>query len=294
MATTPKVQWLWDIRYVDAPVLRWRDADNDENHTLEETLYFCNDANMNVTALVNASSGDVVERYVYDPYGKVTITDANWSVITWANSKKNEILYCGYRWDPETGLYHVRHRYYHPTLGRWTTRDPKVYSDTYNLYQYCVSAPLRGVDPLGASLIYGDLHAPRYEPPAPDNTPTHMPMPEKYPTDPPPQQPKPAQRTGLLDSILGEAELRRGRGPWRDSAQHCWAACYIAARYSVSAGQLAAAVESYTEWRHPAGDWQRDIAAQHFGAMCPIASPVAYFLFPSKMCDCCCSTSAKP
>ena len=135
-------------------VLRWRDAGGDPD--LDETLYYCNDANMNVTALVDGTSGSetfgqVVERYLYDPYGKVTITDANWSVITWANSKKNEILYCGYRFDPETGLYHVRHRYYHPTLGRWISRDID-YRDGPNVYLYVSAGPIGKVDPDGRDL----------------------------------------------------------------------------------------------------------------------------------------------
>jgi hypothetical protein len=54
-ATAVKVQWLWDQRYIDAPVLRWRDADGWGRNGLEETLYFCNDANMNVTALVKGA-----------------------------------------------------------------------------------------------------------------------------------------------------------------------------------------------------------------------------------------------
>ena len=130
------------------------DHDTDPNGSLDETLYYCNDANMNVTALVN-TSGDVVERYLYDPYGKVTITDANWSVITWANSKKNEILYCGYRLDPESGLYHVRHRSYHPTLGRWTSRDPSGYVDSMNMLEYCIGAPVSKRDPLGNDTGWG-------------------------------------------------------------------------------------------------------------------------------------------
>jgi len=80
---------------------------------------------MNVTALVDAS-GTVVERYQYDPYGSVTI------------------LY-----DSETGLYHVRNRYYHPTLGRWTKRDPWGYFDSVSLYEYVVSCPMVYVDWLG-------------------------------------------------------------------------------------------------------------------------------------------------
>jgi RHS repeat-associated protein len=95
-------------------------------------VYFCNDANtcspaagrrVNVTALVN-TSGSVVERYYYDPYGKVTICNSSWGGIAWPNSKKNEILYCGYRYDWETGLCHVRRRHYHPTLGRRLQRHP--------------------------------------------------------------------------------------------------------------------------------------------------------------------------
>jgi len=78
----------------------------------------------------------VVERYVYDPYGKVTIYDDDWSdTVTWANSKKNEVLYCGYRYDHETRLYHVRHRSYHPTLGRWMQRDPIGYHRQMSLYE---------------------------------------------------------------------------------------------------------------------------------------------------------------
>jgi len=39
---------------------------------LDEWLCGLTDANMNVTALVD-TGGDAVERYIYDPYGKVTI-----------------------------------------------------------------------------------------------------------------------------------------------------------------------------------------------------------------------------
>jgi len=44
---------VWDPGapgYVDAPVLRDRDSDDDG--TLDETVYYTTDANMNVTALV--------------------------------------------------------------------------------------------------------------------------------------------------------------------------------------------------------------------------------------------------
>jgi len=155
----PLEQYVWDVRYIDAPVVRFLDGntDGDLEDEGDSTLYYCNDANMNVTALVNAS-GAMVERYQYDPYGKVTILDGTTGGQTeWATDADqvsdvaNDILYCGYRFDSETGLYHVRHRYYHPTLGRWTARDPGSYGDGVNLYEYVAGSPGVSVDPLGLS-----------------------------------------------------------------------------------------------------------------------------------------------
>jgi len=75
---------------------------------LDQRLYYTTDANMNVTALLD-TAGDAVERYLYDPYGKVTVLDADWSVDADGESDyDNAILYCGYFFDSETGLYHVR------------------------------------------------------------------------------------------------------------------------------------------------------------------------------------------
>jgi len=163
-AETPAVQWLWDIRYVDAPVLRWRDADADPetgDFGLEETVYYCQDANWNVTAVVSAG-GHVVERYMYDAYGKATVLDgesgydADGEVTEWspdaqgASDWANERLFQGQARDAETGLYASRVRpVYHPTLGVFPGRDVAVYIDSMNLYQYCRSNPLALTDPMG-------------------------------------------------------------------------------------------------------------------------------------------------
>jgi RHS repeat-associated protein len=110
---------------------------------------------MNATALVSAS-GTVVERYVYDPYGKATFLDGDWQPTVveghgdgTVSVYASEILYAGYRFDPETGLYQVRMRYYHPTMGTFTSRDPARYADTCSLYEYCRANPLRSADPSG-------------------------------------------------------------------------------------------------------------------------------------------------
>jgi RHS repeat-associated protein len=150
VATAAKVQWLWDRRYIDAVVCRWRD-DNDDGDFADsgEQLFYCNDANMNVMALVNAS-GTVVERYIYDPYGKHTIYNADWSAtIAWGDSMRNERVFCGYRFALETYLFYVNQRFYNPSLGQWASRDPSGYGQDMTLFVYCFNNPLVFLDPLG-------------------------------------------------------------------------------------------------------------------------------------------------
>jgi len=142
--------WLdrWSVRYIDAPVLRDVNTDSDDLCD-DERLYYLNDANMNVTCLVE-DDGDVAERYVYDPYGNCTVYDDDWSdTVPWANSKKNNIRFCGYYFDNETGLYNPRNRYYHPPLGRWMSREPAHYVQGYNAYEATFSNPAIFVDPDG-------------------------------------------------------------------------------------------------------------------------------------------------
>jgi len=148
-SANPYVQYVWDLRYIDSPICRFRDEGCDG--TVEETLYYLNDVNFNVTALVSPSSGNPVERYVYDPYGRPTIYNSDWSAtIPWENSKKNEILFCGYVYDWERGDYHVRMRPFTPPLGRWRAPEHWLsYIDGANLYTYCSARPLDCADYLG-------------------------------------------------------------------------------------------------------------------------------------------------
>ena len=140
----PLDQYVWDVRYIDAPVVRFHNANTDDDYmdSGDNILYYTTDANFNVTALVDAATGDVVERYMYDAYGKVTVLEDDWTPREVnASAVANDVLFAGYRFDSETGLYHVRNRQYHPTLGRWLQRDPAAYLDGANLYAYVSDNP---------------------------------------------------------------------------------------------------------------------------------------------------------
>jgi RHS repeat-associated protein len=143
-----QVQYVWSPVYVDALVLRDRDADGSTGNGLEEWLWVQQDANFNVTALVDGS-GNVVERYVYDPYGAVTVLAPNWTVRG-SSSYGWVYQHQGIRLDSNSGLYHFRKRDYSPALGRWTSQDPLGFAagDT-NLYRFVGNSPTTVTDPSG-------------------------------------------------------------------------------------------------------------------------------------------------
>jgi RHS repeat-associated protein len=141
-----QTQYVWDPLASD--ILVERDRDPNGSGTLSERLYAQQDANGNVTALVDTSS-NLVERFVYDPYGQVTVLAPDWSGPI-SDAFSLVYLYQGGRYDTTSGLYDFRNRDYSPALGRWLQQDPIGYAGgTMNLYQMEESNPINRLDPLG-------------------------------------------------------------------------------------------------------------------------------------------------
>ena len=98
-----------------------------------------------VTGLVD-SSNQVVVRYQYNSWGKVTSTQDTSGVSL---ATLNPFRYRKYVYDPETGLYCLGSRYYDPEVGRFVNVDD-FETLTYqmdsvqgkNLYQYCFNNPV--------------------------------------------------------------------------------------------------------------------------------------------------------
>lgn len=112
-----------------------------------KTYYYLLDAQESVVGVMD-SSGNLVDSYVYDPFGNLF--------------KQNETVanpwqYASGYMDSTTGLYHFGARYYNPTLGRWTQEDPAgpnlASPDSLNPYLYVDDSPVNGTDPSGKSLI---------------------------------------------------------------------------------------------------------------------------------------------
>ena len=109
--------------------------------------YYLKDLSNTVLALAN-SSGSIVESYVYDAYGNVTIKNSGGSVIS-TSAYGNRFLFQGREYDYATQLYHFRARWYDTETGRWLSNDPIGISGGLNLYAFCSNDPVNFVDPMG-------------------------------------------------------------------------------------------------------------------------------------------------
>jgi RHS repeat-associated protein len=146
----PLKQYIWHGYYIDGQALMYHDPD--VSGTGVFTHYATHDAAFNRTATVwdNGGAGVVIERYDYDGAGRVRYLNGSFGSAA-PFFDDDESFFAGYRFDLETGLYQVRHRQYHPTLGRWLQRDPLGYVDGMSLYGY------HGLDPMGLSVWWERL-----------------------------------------------------------------------------------------------------------------------------------------
>ena len=98
--------------------------------------------------LLDAATGEPAGTYGYDAFG---------TLVSQTGDVDNRILYAGYQYDFETGLYYLNARYYDSTTGRFITEN--TYAGRYydplslNRYTYCQNNPVRYTDPSGHSFF---------------------------------------------------------------------------------------------------------------------------------------------
>ena len=79
----------------------------------------------------------VLNHYEYDAFG---------NAIRCEEQVHNRFRYTGEQYDPLTGQYYLRARYYNPVIARFTQEDT-YYGDGLNLYTYCQNNPILYHDP---------------------------------------------------------------------------------------------------------------------------------------------------
>jgi len=142
-------QYVWDPRYIDAPVARF-----DVVYNGGAPYYYCQDANFNTTAVVTGSSGTVAEQCSYDAYGKTTYySSGSWSNSSVATATANYLTFTGQYVHAKTRIMNFKNRIYNPATGTFMTND-NGYPDGMNRSAaYFVP---NGTDPTGLWKITRD------------------------------------------------------------------------------------------------------------------------------------------
>jgi RHS repeat-associated protein len=173
------------IKYFDGPGIDQHLARQDQAGVVS---YYASDHLGSVGDVTDSAGGVVVTRR-YDPWGTLL-----------AGSATAGYAYTGRDWEPETGLYYYRARYYEPTLGRFLSEDPIGLSGGTNFYSYVYGDPTNLIDPLG---LFGSS--------GPQPNPQPAPAPPRPPGSPSPHTPTcnncPAQVPAGFNQVCWNAAL---------------------------------------------------------------------------------------
>ena len=91
----------------------------------------------------------VLNHYEYDAFG---------NTVSCEEQVHNRFRYTGEQYDPLTGQYYLRARYYNPVIARFTQEDT-YYGDGLNLYTYCQNNPVLYHDPTGHGTKENSLYS---------------------------------------------------------------------------------------------------------------------------------------
>jgi len=131
-----------------------------EQTPTEEKLYYLHKDYQGTTLAVTDESGDVLQRYAYDPWGRRR-DPGSWRNYTATEIEQQNFLfargYTGHEHLDEFGLINMNGRMYDPLLGRMLSPDNYVQapgnSQNFNRYSYAMNNPLVYTDPDGEFIV---------------------------------------------------------------------------------------------------------------------------------------------
>ena len=114
--------------------------------------YFYHTNHLGSVMAITDRSGEIVERYEYDPFGKVSFYNGSGTALM-KSAIGNEVLFTGRSYNAESGLYDYRARTMNPNIGRFVQVDPLLYVDGMNALGYVNNNSIINKDVLGLESI---------------------------------------------------------------------------------------------------------------------------------------------
>lgn len=115
---------------IDEPLARY-------DESLAPLTYYHADGLGSIVSHTDTSGAETFSRS-YDAFGNLE-----------TGASEPGYAFTGREWDPETGLYYYRARYYDPKIGRFISEDPIRWAGGFNLYAYVSNAPTNWIDSQG-------------------------------------------------------------------------------------------------------------------------------------------------
>ena len=122
------------------------------NESTLQRIWFHKDERGNIIA-ISDGNGTIYERYRYRVYGEHEVLNADFTPKTTA--AVSPFLWSGSLYEPETGLYWMRNRYYHIDMHRFINQDPDA-NNLGNGFAYVAGMVIEASDPTGLFVIWED------------------------------------------------------------------------------------------------------------------------------------------
>jgi len=112
-----------------------------------DNVYYYHKDGLGSVVNLTDSSQSIVKGYTYKSFG---------DIYAETGSVVQPFTFTGREYDPESGLYYYRARYYDPRAGWFLTKDPIGFAGgDVNLYRYVWNSPTNWIDPWGFSKTKG-------------------------------------------------------------------------------------------------------------------------------------------
>ena len=130
------------------------------NESTLQRIWFHKDERGNIIA-ISDGNGTIYERYRYRVYGEHEVLNADFTPKTTA--AVSPFLWGGSLYEPETNLYWMRNRYYHPDMHRFINQDPiGIWGDANNLgngFAYVAGMVIEASDPTGLASVWETIQS---------------------------------------------------------------------------------------------------------------------------------------
>jgi RHS repeat-associated protein len=110
-----------------------------------QTYFMSKEPDGSVDGLIKESDRTVAAQYTYTPWGEFDSPDQQ--LVD--SVRVNSLRWKGLPYDPETGLYYMRARYYDPQTRRFISEDPIGLEGGINMYVFGDGDPVNRSDPAG-------------------------------------------------------------------------------------------------------------------------------------------------